>query len=147
MALLSNQGRSSPTRRGKWILDKILCSPPPSPPANVDNNLPQPGPGQTTRDVLEQRPGIGCARDGHPIDDPRRVVTGHKQILQPPPAPERALIAGVARQLEVVARVAAGDRERVVDEATPVEDVFGANRLAPQAEVGGAAGEVLLDQA
>lgn len=70
MALLSNQGRSSPTRRGKWILDKVLCSPPPSPPANVDNNLPQPGPGQTTRDVLEQlRENANCA-GCHAVIDP-----------------------------------------------------------------------------
>lgn len=35
LALTSNPGRTSPVKRGKWILDNILGSPPPDPPPDV----------------------------------------------------------------------------------------------------------------
>ncbi len=47
LTLTSNPTRTSPVKRGKWILDNILGTPPPEPPANVpplDNR------GRTARD-------------------------------------------------------------------------------------------------
>lgn len=35
LAVTSNPGRTSPVKRGKWILEQILGTPPPPPPANV----------------------------------------------------------------------------------------------------------------
>jgi hypothetical protein len=35
LTLTSNPGRTSPVKRGKWILENILGTPPPPPPANV----------------------------------------------------------------------------------------------------------------
>jgi hypothetical protein len=35
LTVTSNANRTSPVRRGKWILENLLGSPPPSPPANV----------------------------------------------------------------------------------------------------------------
>ncbi|HVY28812.1 MAG TPA: DUF1592 domain-containing protein [Polyangiaceae bacterium] len=54
LVLTSHPDRNSPTRRGKWILDRLLCSPPPPPPATVpalDTNAPFEG---TLRQRLEQ---------------------------------------------------------------------------------------------
>lgn len=55
--LLSNSHpqKTSPTRRGKFVLDRVLCRPIPAPPANVDLELPEPLEGQQTgRDVLDR---------------------------------------------------------------------------------------------
>src|SRR5690606_19117838 len=35
LTLTSNPGRTSPVKRGKWIMDNILGTPPPAPPPNV----------------------------------------------------------------------------------------------------------------
>lgn len=37
LTLTSNPGRTSPVKRGKWILENILGSPPPNPPPDVPN--------------------------------------------------------------------------------------------------------------
>lgn len=55
--LLSNSHpqKTSPTRRGKFVLDRVLCRPIPPPPASVDLELPEPLEGQQTgRDVLDR---------------------------------------------------------------------------------------------
>ncbi len=44
LTITSNPGRTSPVKRGKWILDHLLDAPPPPPPANVG--------------VLDERPEI-----------------------------------------------------------------------------------------
>jgi hypothetical protein len=41
LAATSYPDRTSPVLRGKWLLDNILGSPPPAPPANVDTSLPE----------------------------------------------------------------------------------------------------------
>jgi hypothetical protein len=35
LALTSNPTRTSPTKRGRYVLDRLLCTPPPAPPPNV----------------------------------------------------------------------------------------------------------------
>ena len=35
LTLTSNPGRTSPVKRGKWIMENILGTPPPAPPPNV----------------------------------------------------------------------------------------------------------------
>lgn len=93
--------RSSPVRRGKWILERLLCQSPPPPPPNIPG-LPE-GPGRgTARDqaeahrsrpeckachaaidplglALEPFDGVGRARihdDGRPIDARGQLLDG-----------------------------------------------------------------------
>jgi hypothetical protein len=50
LALTSNDDTTSPVRRGKFVLDQLLCQSPPAPPPNVDTTFPAPVPGQTLRE-------------------------------------------------------------------------------------------------
>lgn len=51
----SHPGKTSPTRRGKFVLERVLCRSIPPPPADVDLMLPTPLPGEATgRQVLDQ---------------------------------------------------------------------------------------------
>ena len=53
LTFTSNPFRTSPTQRGRYVLERLLCSPPPAPPAEVPQlDLDQsgaPSPGDTTR--------------------------------------------------------------------------------------------------
>ena len=54
LALTSNPTRTSPVKRGKWVLDQLLCEGPPPPPAGVETDLDAVGEGElTTRERLE----------------------------------------------------------------------------------------------
>ena len=55
LTLTSHPNQSSPTRRGLWVTDRLLCSRPPPPPADVDNTLPDPADAEfeTIREFLE----------------------------------------------------------------------------------------------
>lgn len=64
LALTSNPTRTSPVKRGKWILDNLLGAPPPEPPANVPNldETQQRIPRATLREQLERhRADPNCA--------------------------------------------------------------------------------------
>lgn len=69
MTVLSHADHTSPVKRGKWVLENLLCQVPPPPPPGVDTKL-DPIVGKTQREVLEahrQDPNcIGC----HVIMDP-----------------------------------------------------------------------------
>jgi hypothetical protein len=64
LTITSEPTRTSPVKRGKWILDNILGTPPPEPPPNVPN-LPQTNqtPGQPTvrERLVAHRADPGCA--------------------------------------------------------------------------------------
>jgi hypothetical protein len=64
LAGTSSPDKTSPTVRGKYIREVLLCEPIPAPPPNVDTNLPPPeGEHQTLRERLEEhRSDVGCAR-------------------------------------------------------------------------------------
>jgi hypothetical protein len=49
LSLTAHSDSTSPTRRGKFVLDQLLCQSPPPPPPNVDFKLPPPVPGQSAR--------------------------------------------------------------------------------------------------
>jgi hypothetical protein len=49
LTLTAHSDSTSPTRRGKFVLDQVLCQSPPPPPPNVDFKLPPPMPGQSAR--------------------------------------------------------------------------------------------------
>jgi hypothetical protein len=72
---------SSPTYRGIWIREKLLCQTVPSPPPGVMNDLPNPaqatGPARTTRQTLEaHRKDPACATC-HSFFDPIGVAFEH----------------------------------------------------------------------
>ncbi|HVJ14319.1 MAG TPA: DUF1592 domain-containing protein [Polyangiaceae bacterium] len=61
----SNPTRTSPVKRGKHVLERFLCSPPPDPPGDIDLNIDE-GSGLenlSVRDRLaeHQKKGAGCA--------------------------------------------------------------------------------------
>ncbi|HEY6077688.1 MAG TPA: DUF1592 domain-containing protein, partial [Polyangiaceae bacterium] len=60
---------STPTPRGKWIRSRLLCSPPPDPPAGIDFPSP-PGPGEDTRTWIEQATADPACRSCHQLTDP-----------------------------------------------------------------------------
>lgn len=64
LTLTSNPGRTSPVKRGKWILENILGSPPPDPPPNVPDleSTQKAKPGASLRETLEvHRENAVCA--------------------------------------------------------------------------------------
>ncbi|MCH7934179.1 MAG: DUF1592 domain-containing protein [Gemmatimonadetes bacterium] len=71
LAATSYPGRTSPVLRGKWLLDNVLGSPPPAPPANVPE-FPENEPGTTPKSVRERlelhRADFACATCHATID-------------------------------------------------------------------------------
>jgi hypothetical protein len=64
LTLQSKQDATSPTARGKWIREAVLCQEVPDPPDNLDTTLRDPPPGQkpTLREHLElHRSSPACA--------------------------------------------------------------------------------------
>jgi hypothetical protein len=70
LAGTSSPEKTSPTARGKWVREVLLCEAVPPPPPNVDTNLPPPeGELQTLRERLEEhRSDVGCAKCHKLID-------------------------------------------------------------------------------
>jgi hypothetical protein len=52
MTVLSHADHTSPVKRGKWVLESLLCQAPPPPPPGVDTKL-EPAEGKTQREILE----------------------------------------------------------------------------------------------
>ncbi len=62
MAVKGNSYRTSPVRRGKFILNRMLCSTVPAPPPNVVTQLPPPDPTKTIRQQMaDHRTDPSCA--------------------------------------------------------------------------------------
>jgi len=62
MAVKGNSYRTSPVRRGKFILNRLLCSSVPAPPPNVVTQLPPPDPTKTVRQQMAaHRTDPSCA--------------------------------------------------------------------------------------
>ena len=62
LAMQSHTDVNSPTRRGLFIVEGLLCTDIPNPPADVDAQPLQPEPGQTLREALEvHMTNEGCA--------------------------------------------------------------------------------------
>jgi hypothetical protein len=73
LMVTSEPGRTSPVKRGAWVLGNLLCSPPPAPPPGVeglDESVPGAGETLTVRQRLEQhRTNPACAAC-HNLMDP-----------------------------------------------------------------------------
>jgi hypothetical protein len=80
LAMFSHPGRSSPTKRGVALMDIFLCSPTPSPPANVDfsvvNDVSNPKL-KTVRDRLLAHAGNPTCASCHTHSDPIGLSLEH----------------------------------------------------------------------
>jgi hypothetical protein len=69
MTVLSHPQVTSPVKRGKWVLEQLLCLPPAPPPPGVDVQPPEPTPDASVREQLEQhRADPACAACHSNID-------------------------------------------------------------------------------
>lgn len=67
----SHPSHTSPTKRGAWVLEQLLCSPPEPPPADLMiEPLGEPVPGQTVRERLEEHRANPSCAGCHAILDP-----------------------------------------------------------------------------
>ena len=77
LSLPGNPDRTSPTRRGKFLREQLLCQQPASPPADVDTVLPPVSGAKTTRERLaEHTVNPGCA-GCHRLLDPVGFTLEH----------------------------------------------------------------------
>jgi hypothetical protein len=83
IAAVSPSDRTSPTHRGVFVLEKILCVEVPPPPANVDNVLQQPSSEEaaTLRDKLEQHRADPACAGCHSLMDPLGFTFEHFDTL------------------------------------------------------------------
>jgi hypothetical protein len=70
LTLTSNPGRTSPVKRGKWILTQILCSEPPPPPAGVEGFEEKDLENASIREKLEAHRQDPVCASCHDIMDP-----------------------------------------------------------------------------
>jgi hypothetical protein len=72
LSLYASQKEGSPTLRGKFIREVLLCEPIPSPPADVDTTLDDPPSGEmlTKREKLERHQTEDSCRGCHSVLDP-----------------------------------------------------------------------------
>ena len=80
LAANSPSDRSSPTHRGKFLLEKVLCGTVPPPPEDVDDTLPGDEPGdepKTTREKLEQHVTDPACAACHQLIDPLGFTLEH----------------------------------------------------------------------
>ncbi len=80
LAANSPSDRSSPTHRGKFLLEKVLCGSVPPPPENVNDTLPDGDPAdgpQTTREKLEQHVNDPVCAACHNLIDPLGFTLEH----------------------------------------------------------------------
>jgi hypothetical protein len=68
LAVTSLAARTSPVKRGVWVLENLLCDGPPAPPPGIPN-LPDEGSG-TVRQVLEQHRAQKACANCHDLIDP-----------------------------------------------------------------------------
>ncbi len=78
--LVSNghPGKTSPTRRGKFVLERVLCRTIPTPPADVDLNIPDAAPGEATRrELVELHATEPACKGCHVLLDPPGFAFEH----------------------------------------------------------------------
>lgn len=70
LARLSSPDQSSPIRRGIFVLEKLLCQPPPAPPPGFNPVPPAPNTGTTTRERFKQHSVDPNCAGCHALIDP-----------------------------------------------------------------------------
>ena len=67
----SHPGKTSPTRRGKFVVERLMCTKLPPPPADVDLSLPDVEPGEATRrELMEMHSSDPTCSGCHVVLDP-----------------------------------------------------------------------------
>jgi len=69
MTVLSHADHTSVVKRGKWVMENLLCVTPPPPPPGVDTKL-EPAVGKTQREILEQHRQDPLCAGCHVFMDP-----------------------------------------------------------------------------
>ena len=81
LTVTSTPTRTSPVKRGVWILEQLLCSEPPPPPPGVEG-LPQDGMSSgTLRDLLEQHRADPTCASCHNLMDPLGLGLEHYDAI------------------------------------------------------------------
>lgn len=70
LTVTSHPTRTSPVKRGKWVLTQLLCSKPPDPPAGVEGIKPSSMPSSSLRDLLEEHRQNPVCASCHDAMDP-----------------------------------------------------------------------------
>jgi hypothetical protein len=70
LSVLSHASVTSPVKRGKWVLQQLLCVQPPPPPPGVDIPPFEPGEGGTMREQLEKHRADPACAACHNLMDP-----------------------------------------------------------------------------
>lgn len=70
LTVTSNPDRTSPVKRGKWILANLLCSQPPDPPPNIPPITKTDLEGKTVREVLDNHVKNPVCASCHQVMDP-----------------------------------------------------------------------------
>ncbi|MEX1362714.1 MAG: DUF1592 domain-containing protein, partial [Nannocystaceae bacterium] len=70
MSVLSHSVTTSPVKRGKWVLEQLMCINPPPPPPGLEIPEVEPVPGATMREQLEQHRADPACSVCHSIMDP-----------------------------------------------------------------------------
>ncbi len=69
MTVLSHADHTSVVKRGKWVMENLLCVSPPPPPPGVDTKL-EPSVGKTQREILEKHRADPKCAGCHVVMDP-----------------------------------------------------------------------------
>jgi hypothetical protein len=70
LTVTANGDYTSPTRRGKFVRDQLMCQPPPDPPADLVITFPKPKPGQTLRETFNAHVANPSCAACHTLTDP-----------------------------------------------------------------------------
>ena len=103
LSIMAKPYASSPTLRGVFLREKILCQDVPPPPANVDNQLPNPTEQKTavtTRQVLEQHRKDPACATCHAFFDPLGVAFEHFDGVGAHRASENGLAIDTSGELD-----------------------------------------------
>ena len=81
LASASENTRTSPVRRGAWILEKIFNRPPPPPPPNVNAVLPDSGDGDTASSLVRSHISAANCAGCHTRIDPLGMALEHYDVI------------------------------------------------------------------
>ena len=81
LASASENTRTSPVRRGAWILEKLFNRPPPPPPPNVNAVLPDAGDGDTASSLVRTHISAANCAGCHARIDPLGLALEHFDVI------------------------------------------------------------------
>ncbi len=81
LSVLSHASVTSPVKRGKWVLEQLMCMGPPPPPPGVETPPPSPDAGGTMREELEQHRADPACAGCHNLMDPIGLGLEHYDAI------------------------------------------------------------------